>query len=327
MINTTVKTLYTILVILSLTGCLTKQKITHLAEAENQIITQEGRHFFTSSSGIAEWHYEDGRKKLSFIETDCDTLNGIVSIENWLIAVCADSKLINPIHKLIKIDLSNINPSTNKPTVSTLFELTNIALPNGLAMTPNQDAVLIANYNLLGQGFISRLELNYTDADLSAGEFDLKYLNNNHGIASTNGIKFFNGDLYVSDFQITTASSRIVKISFIANEYLDHQVLYSANTVLDDLLPTCDGILVSDYLLGRLIFISKQGKVSKSSLQQFPGITSIAWGQAPLFPERTLIITERGILNDRYTLIGNQISSSYISDRVLRDVGANCSDV
>ena len=326
MINPTVKVFYALLLLLSLTGCLTKQKINNLPEAENQIITQEGRHFFTSSSGIAELYYEYGQQKLSFIKTDCDTLNGIVSIGDWLIVVCADSKLINPIHKLIKIDLSNIDPTTNKPTVSTLFELTDIALPNGLAMAPSQDAVLIANYNLLGRGFISRLELNHSYHDLSAGEFDLKYLNHQHGIASTNGIKFFNGDLYVSDFQLATASSRILRIRFIANEYLDHQVLYSANTILDDILPTCDGILISDYLFGRLIFISKQGKVSKSSLQQFPGITSITWGQAPLFPEKTLVITERGILTDRYTSIGNQISSSTISDRVLRDVGANCSE-
>jgi hypothetical protein len=325
MINSIVKIFYTALFVLFLTGCLSKEKINNLAEAENQIITAEGRHFFTSSKGIAELYYEYGQKKLSFIETDCDTLNGIVSTGDWLIAVCADSKLISPIHRLIKIDLSNINSLTHKPTVSTLFELTDIALPNGLVMTPNQDAVLIANYNLLGQGFISRLELNHSYDDLSAGNFDLKYLSQEHGIASANGIKFYNNDLYVSDFQITTASSRIVKIRFIADEYLDHQVLYSANTILDDLLPTCDGVLVSDYLFGRLIFISKYGKVSKSSLQQFPGITSIAWGQTPLFPEKTLVITERGILNDRYTLIGNQISSSAISDRVLMDVGANCS--
>ncbi len=317
---------FTFLLLLFLSGCLTKEKINNLAEAENQIITDDGRHFFTSSSGIAELHYEYGRRQLSFIETDCDALNGIESIGDWLIAVCADSKLIKPKHRLIKIDLSNINPATNKPSVSTLFELTDIALPNGLALTPNKDAVLIANYNLLGRGFISRLELDHYSNSLKAGNFDLKFLNHQHGIASANGLKFSNGDLYVSDFKITSASSRIVKIRFIADEYFDHQVIYSANTVLDDLLPTCDGVLVSDYLLGRLIFISNSGKVSKSSLQQFPGITSMVWGQTPLFPDNTLVITERGILNDPYTLIGNQISSSYVSDRVLRNVGARCTD-
>ena len=325
MIKNSIKSLLFVIVISFLTGCLTKQKVDNLPEAENQVITHDGRHFFTSSSGIAELKYEYGQKKLNFIKTDCDTLNGIESIGSWLIAVCADSQLINPKHRLIKIDLSNIDPSTNEPSISTLFQLTDIALPNGITLTPNQDALLITNYNLIGQGFISRLELDSTDTDLNTGGFTLKYLDQQHGIASANGIKFSNGDLYVSDFQIKTLSSRVIRISFIADEYLEHKVLYSAPTILDDLLPTCDGILVSDYLLGRLIFISKQGKVSKSNTQQFPGITSVAWGQSPLFPEKTLVITERGILSDRYTKIGNQISSSVVSDRVLRNIGANCS--
>lgn len=318
------KLLYALFISLTLTGCLTKQKVNNLAEAENQIITNDGRHFFTSSHGVAELIDNYGNQDLSFIKTPCDALNGIESIGQWLIVVCADSRLINPKHKLIKIDLSNINPLTNQPTVSTLFELTDIALPNGLAITPNQDAVLIANYNLIGRGFISRLSLKQSDTNLTAQEFDLKYLGQEQGVASANGIKFHQGDLYVSDFKLSSAASRIVKVSFIGDEYLSHQVLYSANTILDDLLPTCAGVLVTDYLWGRMIFINQQGKVSKSSVQQFPGITSVAWGRPPLFTKSTLVITERGILNDRYTPIGNQISTSYISQQVKQNIGANC---
>jgi hypothetical protein len=320
------KITFSILIIIFLTGCLTKQKISNLAEAENQIITTEGRHFFTSSSGIAELTYEYGERKLEYIKTDCDALNGIESIGQWLIAVCADSKLIKPKHKLIKIDLSNTDPTTHSPHVSTLFELTDIALPNGLAISPNQDSILIANYNLFGRGFISRLQLNISDDSLTAGNFDLKFLNHNHGIASANGIRFSQGELYVSDFNIAQLSSRIIKISFIGDEYLSHQTIFSAPTILDDLLPTCKGILVTDYLMGRLIFIDKDGQISRSSVQQFPGITSVVWGQYPLFPDKTLVITERGILNDSKTLIGNQISSSRITDRLLRNVGAKCSN-
>ena len=324
MIKTHLKTAFSLLILLLLTGCLTKQKISNLAEAENQIITAEGRHFFTSSSGIAELTYQYGERKLNYIKTDCDALNGIESIGQWLIAVCADSKLIKPKHRLIKIDLSNKDKYSGSPQVTTLFELTDIALPNGLAISPNQDAILIANYNLFGRGFISRLKLNISDQDLTAGEFELKFLNHNHGIASANGIRFSQGDLYVSDFKVSSLSSRIVKVSFIGDEYLNHQTIFKASTILDDLLPTCEGILVADYLMGRLIFINKQGKVSRSKVQQFPGITSISWGQYPLFSDNTLVITERGILNDPYTLIGNQISSSKISNRVMQNIGANC---
>lgn len=312
------------LIIFFLSGCLTKEKISDLAEAENQVITAEGRHFFTSSSGIAELVYEHGERKLVLIKTDCDALNGIESIGKWLIAVCADNKLIKPKHKLIKIDLSKTSSITNRPPVSTLFELTDIALPNGLAITPNKDSILIANYNLFGQGFISRLSLKVSDYELTAGKFELSFLNHNHGIASANGIRFYQGDLYVSDFKISSLSSRIVKVSFIGDEYLSHKTIFSAATILDDLLPTCKGVLIADYLMGRLIFINQHGKVSRSKIQQFPGITSVVWGRSPHFSDNTLVITERGILNDSHTLIGNQISTSTVANHVFRNIGANC---
>jgi hypothetical protein len=61
-----IKIILSTILLLSLTGCLTKQKINNLAEAENQVITQDGRHFFTSSSGIAELTFEYGQKKITF---------------------------------------------------------------------------------------------------------------------------------------------------------------------------------------------------------------------------------------------------------------------
>ena len=45
MIKRIIKILFFTLIISSLTGCLTKQKIDNLTEAENQVITQNGRHF------------------------------------------------------------------------------------------------------------------------------------------------------------------------------------------------------------------------------------------------------------------------------------------
>ena len=137
-------------------------------------------------------------------------------------------------------------------------------------------------------------------------------------------MKFLGEDLYLTDFDYTSLTSRVVKVSFTQGEFLSSNVLYEKVTILDDLLPTCGGVLVGDFLNGRLVFINSEGDVFRSDYQEFPGLSSMIWGQAPLFSDNTLVITERGIIQDSLTSIGNQISTVDISSSTLENVGARC---
>ncbi len=305
---------------LILQGCLNKEKLSDMPEAENQVITEDGRHFVTSGKGLAEITQSNGTLSLDYIDAGCDAYNGIVSFDDRLIVVCADSALINARHTLISAQLE----TGVKPEMSELMVLDNMSLPNGMTLTPENDALLIADYVLLGRGKVSKFDLSINDNVLSAQLNDLNFLNIEQNIYSPNGLKFSGNDLYLTDFDYTSISSRVVKVSFLDGAYLDTDVLYSKTTILDDLLPTCGGVLTGDFLNGRLVFINSEGEVFRSDYQEFPGLSSMVWGQAPLFDANTLVITERGIIQDSISSIGNQISTVEISNSILNDVGANC---
>ena len=301
-------------------GCLNKEKLADMPEAENQVITEDGRHFVTSGKGLAEIKNQDGQLMLDYIDAGCDAYNGIVSFDEHLLVVCADSALINARHTLIGAQLQ----SNVKPEMTELLELSNMSLPNGMTLTPDNSALLIADYLLLGRGKVSKFDLSVNETGLDVQLEDLNYLNINHNVYSPNGLKFSGEDLYLTDFDYTSLSSRVVKISFENGDFLNSEVLYEKVTILDDLLPTCGGVLTSDFLNGRLVFINSEGAVYRSDYQEFPGLSSMIWGQAPLFDNNTLVITERGIIQDSISSIGNQISTVNISSDTLQTVGANC---
>ncbi len=301
-------------------GCLNKEKIAEMPEAENQVITEDGRHFVTSGKGLAEIKNNNGQLTLDYINAGCDAYNGIVSFDDHLIVVCADSALINARHTLISAQLE----SNVKPEMTELLELNNMSLPNGMTLTPDNGALLIADYLFLGRGKVSKFDLTVTEESLNAELNDLNYLNIDQNVYSPNGLKFSGEDLYLTDFDYTSLTSRVVKIIFDNGSFLSSEVLYEKVTILDDLLPTCGGVLTSDFLNGRLVFINSEGDVFRSDYQEFPGLSSMMWGQAPLFDSNTLVITERGIIQDSISSIGNQISSIDISSSTLETVGANC---
>lgn len=301
-------------------GCLNKERVAHMPEAENQVITEDGRHFVTSGKGLAEIKNQNGQLVLDYIDAGCDAYNGIVSFDSHLLVVCADSALINARHTLISAQLEE----NTKPEMTELLELSNMSLPNGMTLTPDNNALLIADYLLLGRGKVSKFDLIVNEAGLNAQINDLNYLDIKQNVYSPNGLKFSGEDLYLTDFDYTSLSSRVMKISFDSGQYLNSEVLYEKVTILDDLLPTCGGVLTGDFLNGRLVFINSEGKVHRSDYQEFPGLSSMIWGQSPLFDDNTLVITERGIIQDSISPIGNQISAVDISNSTLQTVGALC---
>lgn len=305
---------------LLLQGCLNKEKVVHMPEAENQVITESGRHFVTSGKGLAELKNQNGQLVLDYIDAGCDAYNGIVSFDQHLIAVCADSALINARHTLISAELTE----NAKPVMTELLKLNGMSLPNGMTLTPDNSALLIADYLLLGRGKVSKFDLSVNETGLNAQVNDLNYLDIDQNVYSPNGLKFSGEDLYLTDFDYTSLSSRVMKISFDNGQYLNSEVLYEKITILDDLLPTCGGVLTGDFLNGRLVFINSEGEVHRSDYQELPGLSSMIWGQAPLFNNNTLVITERGIIQDSVSSIGNQVSSVDISNSTLQTVGAHC---
>lgn len=302
-----------------LQACLTKEKLSNLGDAENQIITQSGRHFISSSEGISEIKKTRWGYAIETMRAPCDEVYGIESLENWLIAVCADSSIFSPEHSLIKVNIED----PHNPQISHLIDLPDLTLPNGIALTPNKESLLIADFNLLGKGKIAKIDLSLS-TQLKAHNYNPEYINHADGIYAPNGLKFLGNDLYLTDFNTWALQGRIIKLSMNHDSIVDLEIIHQGLSLYDDLLPTCGGVLATDFVHGRLLFVNGNGNVHTSKLQQFPGISSMLWGTTAMFPKNTLIITEKGILKDRFSSIGNQISLTHISSRVMRNISAEC---
>lgn len=310
-----------ILFALVLQGCLNKQKLLSFPEAENQVITADGRHFVTSGKALAEIVKQDGEYSLREIDAGCDGYSGIDVVQDWIFVVCLDNSIIAGDHELLVAKLK----VGEEPVFQSLVSLNQLSLPNGLVISPQGDALYIADFVLLGQGSVAKYSLDVSNGMPSVSLLDGEFLSVQQGINSPNGLKFLGSDLYLTDFNVSGFQSRLIKIRETLSGVVHTEVLYEKNTIFDDLLPTCEGVLVADYINGRLIFVNSEAEVYQSKFQEFPGISSMQWGQPPLFERGShLIVTERGIIQDGITDIGNQITSVPISNLLKSEVGAQC---
>lgn len=300
------------LLVLLLQGCLTKSKLAFLPDAENQIITSDGRHFLSSAAGISEIKKGRFGHYLMTAKLPCDEVNGLESYKNQLIAVCADSALLFAKHKLIAVNLNN----WPTPDIRTLKTLDGISLPNGIALDKSDMSLYLADFNLFGDGHITRLQLDDSENTLRVTDYQPRFLHKSHGIHAPNGLKLINGDLFVTDFHTLGLSSRLVKINLAHQGYSDHQVLLKRYTLFDDFTHLCGGFLVTDFLNGRLLYLDKRNRLHKTNVQQFQGASSVSLGSEALFDKPTLVVTEKGILKDTLSAIGNQVSLAPISKRL-----------
>ena len=123
-----------------------------------------------------------------------------------------------------------------------------------------------------------------------------------HGVRNPNGIKWHDDRLYVTDwgqvktFDLLEADSKA-------------KVLYSRLTVFDDLLVHCEHLLVTDFFAGTVIAMNFSGQhIYETPPTWMPGASSVLVARAPLFSRPGLLVTERGILLEPDSEIGNQLS-------------------
>ena len=314
--STLTKSLLLALSAFALSGCLNKTKMVDLPDAENQLITSDGRHFVTGANSIYEITRHNGQYQKHAFGPKCNYA-GLAEYQGYLLANCMEVKLINGkkaiyFGKLTKDAL---------PEMLELADLSALSIPNGLAVK-TEGELLIANSNYFGAGSIAMLHVEVTADGLHATGLEKNYLAATNNIQGANGLRMLGNTLYFTDFSPSTLHSRVGRVSFDdAGNVADVTILRDKLGVYDDLWPMCHGVVVADYLNGRLMFINQHGDVYQSSAQEFPGASSVMLASGGLYPANTLVITEKGILLETGTTIGNQLSQVQLSSALLNHVG------
>jgi len=97
-------------------------------------------------------------------------------------------------------------------------------------------------------------------------------------------------------------------------------------TIADDISPLYGGALVTDFLAGSIYYVDKNGDEDKNyrtNKLTFIGPSSVVIPQGNMFKNNQLIVTEKGILGDAISSIGNQVSVVNLPFNI-RELADNC---
>ncbi|MBI2380606.1 MAG: hypothetical protein HYV16_07625 [Gammaproteobacteria bacterium] len=286
--------LFLLCCVILLAACTPKEKILDLPDAENMLFTPEGR-LIVSGKGIYEILRDNGSyRAVSLYDGDC-AFAGIAQRGDWLYSVCAGGPIWAMKRYLLAAEL--------KPDQSPHFQILreiDLVIPNGMAFD-RQGVLFLADENFFGAGKIVRVEI--ADGDPPRVLRIDSWLDGRHGVKHPNGVRVVGDELYFTD----GGAVKVFRFDDFGN-VLGSRELYQRTTVFDDLLPACGGAVVADYIAGTVLYVDRNGvKQYESTPQSFPGASSMQIGRPPLFATNQLLITEKGMLLETDSTLGDKL--------------------
>ncbi len=270
--------------------------IATIPDAENTLITPDGRVFVSGGTGVFEiTRAGSGYQALAIHETACN-FTGMALRGDVLYANCFDGRLYAA-------------ALTASPRLRAIHEL-GLAAPNGLVTGPD-DALYLVNgpvaTTALPDPKIVRLRFHPTDPFVVTEQTDWLA----SGLTAPNGLAIRGRDLLVSDSSLLPpVLGRIERIHIDDDGQPGaRESVGSFLSLLDDFSVIGDRLLVTLYTQGSVALIGADGAV----LQQtgplglaFP--SSVRLADSPLFEPGDLLITQKGIIGDTLTPYGNRLS-------------------
>lgn len=283
-------------------GCGTVTPMATVPDAENALVTQDGRLFVSGSLNLYEITQSDTGEFQRHTLVDEDYyFTGIVEYKGYLYTVKNSpgiKMLTRPAPELVIMALADIDPLDGPKDVSNLgttLALPNMGMPNGLAVD-EKGRLFSADTR---KGVIVRFDIDATDPTRVSGPFVIGL----DGLESPNGMAIDGGILYFTD-------GKSVKTSVISDtgDLLPSMTLYTARTLLDDLMVYDGHLLVCNYMKGTLVCLSTGGDVLyETPAETFAFPSSVHVAQGPMFGPASLIVTEKGMIYDARTSFGNRV--------------------
>lgn len=324
-----------------LAGCLEKQDVIYLPDAENLLFTDTGDLLVTGGKSVVQVlpDAEGGgytTRTLSPENLPSCNYTGLAQIGDWVFTSCVETRwvFLRNNHLLA----TNVRqPGYRFQIIGDPRDLRDpmdtISLPNGLAASPD-GALLIADYNLLADAGIARATFVFPEPDAvaqaaTAGETALPRLESlqrnwvgpSQGLSTPNGIRVSGEHLYVTD------GSSVKRFGFDTQGRISGEgtVMWRGTlAILDDLMPYCGGVAFTSFLAGRLHYVAAYtdpdtGVETFEEIYATPPFayeapSALAIGQAPLFSGRDLLVTEKGLLQNDNRGFGNFLVRSPLTE-------------
>lgn len=270
--------------------------ITEIPDAEN-LLEHDGRIFVSGGENVYEISIESQNFVAKPASVENCNFTGLAVTDGYLYAACGDGGLY----------AGTLNQSPIR--VTRIHELTGMSLPNGMSDGPD-GCLYIAD----GPASASALPTPQIvracpdPADPTSITHDVWV--NATQVTAPNGLVRMGNDFYITDIALQGLESRVVRIPFENDGSAGPtETIYSVLSVLDDLSVHGSSLLVTDYFGGSLLQIDLRGNVvQRSEAGEFLSPSSVLAVGAPLFRDGDVLLTEKGILGDTASNIGNRLT-------------------
>lgn len=277
--------------------CGSKTVLADLPGAEYLHFSPDGRLFAASDVNV----YEVSRSGDDWITTPIGTMDcgyaGIEQLGNML--------YVNGCTQLYATEL------TANPALIPIYSYQGFGLANGLTSDPEGNLYAV-NGPIASSGLVDAQVAKLLINPSNPFEILEQQRWADEGLEFPNGIDYFNGKMYISDSSLSQVQPGSVKTI----ELLSDGTAGAVNTltvwpgILDD-ITVVDGsyILVSDYLTGMIGQVSLEGEILQNTLPlTFQNASAVLPGEPPMFSREDILVTEKGLLGDTFSPIGNKLS-------------------
>lgn len=296
--------LFPLLVVL-LSGCLPKQPMVDIRAAENIRQVSDGRVFVTGRDALYQvLQVDDGSYQKRSVypnalpgldgsasaEDSCAYYAGLAELNGWLFFVCAQPSGLDL--RDLKFNRAGLLQaySLSEQRVVTVMALADYQFPNGLDALASEDAILIADEDFfLARGGISKARFDFSSGEPVLTDYHYQWIGPDQQVFAANGVRVWNDAVYLTDIGFF----KRVEIQADGTP-AQAENLYKNLTVLDDFDVFCDGFLITDYVKGRLVYVSLDGADPIPTAGGLDSPSGLLGHPKPPFADGTIWVTESG---------------------------------
>ncbi|MFE8070067.1 hypothetical protein QQM79_03325 [Marinobacteraceae bacterium S3BR75-40.1] len=315
------------LLLVGLSGCIERDEIARVADAENIHVTTDGRLFVTGGKNLYEIHPDgNGYSATPLYDGDC-YFRGLTQKDQWLFTTCQSGIWWWKSNRILAADLSSgPNPAVVELNNADGETFNKLHQPHSLVFAPS-GKLLVSDYDAVRDRGIARLTVDFSGTRPAITSVTPDALFSDFGIHSPNELKVDGRYLYVADGNKVRriryrkdGSLRTYILDYQQNPVPNRRVVFEGDlaTVVDGLQPWCGGVILTQSNSGQISYVSATFN-DQSGLYDFnteytsPAFgfdhpSGVAIGQTPLFNGKDLLVAEKGWVRDFYTSHGNQLS-------------------
>ncbi len=277
-------------------ACGSKTVLLTIPDAENLLFTPAGRLFVSGGVNVYEVRQSAGRYTATPLLDGSCNFTGLALRGTVLYANCFDGQLYAA-------------QLTATPQLQPIHDL-GLASPNGLATGPEGELYVVNGplaTTALPDPKIVRLRFDANDPFVVTEQADWLPL----GLLQSqpNGVQVQGRTLYFSE-SAAPVFGRIQTVTINADGSPGTpQVFASFNSLPDDFSLAGNQLLAAEFSSGRISLFGADGSlVSQTDANSFSFPSQLRLGQPPLFATTDVLVTEKGILGDNDSAVGNVLS-------------------